>query len=190
MGRIAADLAQDGYSGSSIFSRSANPPAIHSIVTKEEFEQIYSLFQGSGGSVASMLNFSISGTKTQVKQNLQNKFAAAVNEICAAFGLTKEELAQVCHIRSRKTLYNWINGETSPRKSAASRIFDLLVVAQAWKHAGFSGQRDLLRQPVLDGENLFDILNHPEIDQELILFVGSRLNFISSAKSTISDPFA
>lgn len=186
----ATDIAQDSYSGSNEFGRVANPPAIHSIYTKEELEQAYSLFQGSGGVVASMLNFPISGAKTQVTQNSQNKFAAAVNEICAAFGLTKEELAQVCHIQSRKTLYNWINGETSPRKSAVSRIFNLLAVAQAWKHAGFSSERDLLRQPVLDGENLFDILNQPTIDQELILFIGSRLNFMSPSKSAISDPFA
>ena len=187
---IAPDIPPDIYSLSSAFSRVANPPAIHLMHTNEPLARIYSLHQGSGGTIASMFSTSLSGTKTQVEQVPQNKLAAAVNEICTAFGLTKEELAQVCHIQSRKTLYNWINGEAIPRKSTMSRIFDLLTAAQAWKHAGLSGDRDLLRQAVLDGKNLFNILNQPEIDKELILFVGSRLNLMSPAKGVISKPFA
>ena len=187
---IATDMPPDIYLGNAIFNRVANPTAIHLTYTNEELARIYSLHQGSGGKIASMFSTSLSGTKTQVEQAPQNKLAAAVNEICTAFGLTKEELAQVCHIQSRKTLYNWINGEAIPRKSTMSRIFDLLTVAQAWKHAGLSGDRDVLRQAVLDGENLFDILNQPEIDKELILFVGSRLSLMSPAKGVISKPFA
>lgn len=184
------DIPLDNYSGYRGLRQYANPPAYHIPYVEEEIERTYSLYRGSGGTVASTLIISLSGTNTQVTQNSQNKFATAVNEICSAFGLTMEELAQVCHIQSRKTLYNWIKGEAIPRKSTMRRMFDLLTIAQAWKHAGFSGDKALLHQPVLGGENLFDILNQPKIDKELVLFVGSRLNLISPAKGNISDPFA
>ena len=190
MGLIASDFPLDAYIGSGAFNRVVNPSAIHLILTKEELEQKYSLYQGSGGTVTCMFSTSVTGAKTQIKQEPQNKLAAAVNDICTAFGLTKEELAQVCHVQSRKTLYNWINGEANPRKSAMRRIFDLLTAAQAWRHAGFSSDKVQLRQAVLDGQNLFDILNQEKIDKELILFVGSRLNIMSPTRGVISDPFA
>lgn len=190
MGLIAADLTLDTCIGSGAFNRVANPSAIHLTLTKEELEQKYSLYQGSGGTVTCMFSTSVTGAKTQIKQEPQNKLAAAVNDICIAFGLTKEEFAQVCHVQSRKTLYNWINGEANPRKSAMRRIFDLLTAAQAWRHAGFSSDKVQLRQAVLDGQNLFDILNQEKVDKELILFVGSRLNIMSPTKGVINDPFA
>ncbi|MDE0488214.1 MAG: helix-turn-helix transcriptional regulator [Gammaproteobacteria bacterium] len=184
------DIPLDNYSGNRGFGQYANPPAYHIPYVQEEIERTYSLYRGSGSTVASILIVSFSGANTQVIQNSQNKFATAVNEICSAFGLTMEELAQVCHIQSRKTLYNWIKGEASPRKSTMRRMFDLLTVAQAWKHAGFSGDKALLHQPVIGDENLFDILNRQKIDKELVLFVGSRLNLLSPTKGNISDPFA
>jgi transcriptional regulator with XRE-family HTH domain len=190
MGLIAADLPLNAYIGSGALNRVASPPAIHLTLTKEEIEQTYLLYKGTGGTITSMFSTSVTGAKTQVKQELQNKLAAAVNDICTVFGLTKEELAQVCHVQSRKTLYNWIDGKANPRKSAMRRIFDLLTAAQAWRHAGFSSDKVQLRQAVLDGQNLFDILNQEKIDKGLILFVGSRLNIMSPAKGAISDPFA
>lgn len=190
MGLNTAYLQLEANIGSGAFNRVANPLAIHLTLTKGELEQRYSLYQGSGGTVTSIFSTSVTGAKTQIKQEPQNKLAAAVSDICTAFGLTKEELAQVCHVQSRKTLYNWINGEANPRKSAMRRIFDLLTAAQAWRHAGFSSDKVQLRQAVLDGQNLFDILNQEKIDKELILFVGSRLNIMSPTKGVISDPFA
>lgn len=190
MGLSAIDLSFDVYIGSGAFNRQANQSAIHLTLTKEELEQKYSLYQGSGGTITGMFSTSVTGAKTLIIQEPQNKLAAAVNEISTVFGLTKEELAQVCHVQSRKTLYNWINGEASPRKSAMRRVFDLLTAAQAWRHAGFSSDKVQLRQSVLDGQNLFDLLNQEKIDKELILFVGSRLNILSPSKGVISDPFA
>lgn len=123
-------------------------------------------------------------------QQAQNKSATAVNEISLAFGLTKEESAQICNVQSRKTLYNWIHGEAKPRKSEMSRIFDLLVIALAWTSYGFTADRERIHEPVLGNQSVFDLLNKPEIDKELILFAGSRLNMLSPAKDELSDPFA
>jgi len=178
------DLPLD-YSG----SNSMSPPAIYQVYTEEEVQHAYSLYQGSGGNITSMFSISLSGTKTQIIQEPLNKLASTVNVICDAFGLTKDELTKICHIQSRKTLYNWIDGKTNPRKSAMSRVFDLLTIAQAWQHAGFSGDRALLCETVLDGQNLFDILNQEKIDKELVLFIGSRLNTMA-VSNAITDPFA
>ena len=70
------------------------------------------------------------------------------------------------------------------------RIFELSSAAQAWKHAGYSGEKHQLRQALLDGQSLFDILNQNKIDIQRLLFIGSRLNIMSSPKSNIGDPFA
>ncbi len=191
MGLIAADLPTDTYFAAWAFSQYINPPAIHSVFPEGEgLKQAFSLYQGSGGEVASLLSITPSGANTQVHTEPQNKLATAVNEICLAFGLTKEELAQVCKVQSRKTLYNWINGDAKPRKSAMSRVFDLLVTARAWLGSGFTTGREQLHEPVLGNQSVFDLLNQSEIDKERILFAGSRLNMLSPAKDELSGPFA
>ena len=191
MGLIATDLRLDAHYASGAFNNYRNPPAIHLVLLEGEgFKQAFSLYQGSGGVVASLLSITPSGANTQVQAVSQNKLATAVNEICLVFGLTKEELAQVCNIQSRKTLYNWINGEAKPRKSAMSRIFDLLVISRAWTSSGFTADREQLHEPALGNQSVFDLLNKPDIDKDRILFAGSRLNTLSPAKDELSDPFA
>jgi len=191
MGLIATDLSADAYYASGEFNHCGNPPAIHLVFPKdEEHKLVFSLYQGSGGEVASLLSSTPSGANTQVRIAPQNKLATAVHEICLAFGLTKDELAQVCQVQSRKTLYNWINGDTRPRKLTMNRVFDLLITARAWLGSGFAADREQLREPVLGNQSLFDLLNQLEIDKERILFAGSRLNLRSPEKEEISDPFA
>ena len=105
-------------------------------------------------------------------------------------GLTKEELAKVCKVQSRKTPYNWINGDATLRKSTMIRVFDVLVTARAWLSSGFTADREQLHQPVLGNQSVFDLLVQPEIDKERILFAGSRLNVLAPENGELSDPFA
>lgn len=191
MGLIATDLPTDIHYASGAINHYISPPAIHLVLPEGEgLKRAFSLYQGSGGVVASLLSMTPSGANTQVHAAPQNKLATAVNEICLAFGLTKEELARVCKVQSRKTLYNWINGEAKPRKSAMSRIFDLLVIARAWLSSGFTADQGQLHEPVLGNQSVFDLLSQPKIDKERILFAGSRLNMSSPTKNELSDPFA
>lgn len=190
MGVIAVDQAADIYYASGASNNSLNPPAIHLILSKEELGRNFSLYQGSGGVASSLLRTTPSGASTKVATPAPNKLAASVNEICTAFGLTKEELAQVCKVQSRKTLYNWINGEATPRKSAMNRIFDLLMTARAWTSSGFIADQEQLYRPIIDGQSVFGLLSKPEIDKGLILFAGSRLNALTPVKGKLSDPFA
>lgn len=192
MGLIAAmDLPTDTCYASGSFNGCAYPPAIHLVLSEgDALRQNFALYRGSGGEVASLLFSTPSGASTKVHAESQNKLASAVNEICLAFGLTKEELAQVCKVQSRKTLYNWINGEAKPRKSAMSRVFDLLVTARAWRSSGFSADREKLHEPILGDQSVFYLLSQTEIDKERVLFAGSRLSLTSPVKNDLSDPFA
>jgi hypothetical protein len=186
---VTADIPPD-YSAA--LGANIHRQEIHCIIKNDRDLSYFDLYQGTGGSIAPARasNTPATGSNIQIKKASQNKLEISLNEICNAFGLNREELATICHVNSRKTLYNWIDGKTTPRKPAMKRVFDLLSAADSWKHAGFSGDRDQLQQPVLDGQSLFDILNQEKIDSELILFVGARLNIMSPSKGTISDPFA
>lgn len=191
MGLATVDIPLDKYFLSNRCSNYINPPAIHLVLSEEEvLEQKFSLYQGSGGTAASLLNNTPSGTNTQIKKETQHELANTIDEICLVFGLTKDELAQVCKIQSRKTLYNWLNGETTPRKSAMSRIFDLLVTSRAWINSGFPTGKNHLHKTVVGNQSVFDLLKQPEINKELILFAGSRLDLFFSEKNSLSDPFS
>ena len=119
-----------------------------------------------------------------------NNIEAAANEICQAFGLTREEFTKICKIKSRKTLYNWINGNTKPRRSTMRRMFDLWMAAKAWRSNGNSADPSLLHQPVVGNQSVFDMLNEDEIDEDRILFAGSSLFLFYTPRQTIPDPFA
>jgi len=190
MGLAAPELPVESYSSTGSLNFYNSPPAIHLVLSQEELRQTYGLYQASGGTVTSILINSPAGSKTQIEKAPQSQLANAIQEICSTFGLTKEELTQVCNIQSRKTLYNWINGEVNPRKSAMNRIFRLLTTARAWKHAGLSNSAEFLHKPILDGKSVLNLLTEPEIDKESILFAGSRLSITSPQANPIADPFA
>lgn len=188
---LAMNQQTEAYGSTGVFSHGLNPteniwmpPGVGGL------KQVFYLHQGSGGMVACLFSISPSGAKIQVHTEPRNKLANTISEICEAFYLTKEELAQACNIQSRKTLYNWINGDAKPRKSAMARVFDLLIAARAWQDSGFTTNRDQLHVPVLGGKSVFDLLNQPEIDKERILFAGSRLTMLAPAKDALIDPFA
>lgn len=190
MGLVAPEVHTGEYYASGSFNRYINPPAIHLVLPEEEFKGRFSLYQGSGGTVASLLSTTQSGANTKILAEAQSKLSNIVDEICVVFGLTKEELAQICKVQSRKTLYNWINGETRPRKAAMSRLYSLLLTARAWTNAGLSSDSEKLHEAILGKQSLFDLLSQTEIDNERILFAGTRLNFESLASTKYSDPFA
>lgn len=191
MGLVAVDLPTDTHCASGPFSSKSTPSAIHLVLSREEvLKREYALYQGSGGQTSSLLSITPTGAITKVVFTPQNPLAMAVGEICSAFAITKDQLAQVCKVQSRKTLYNWINGETEPRKAAMSRIFDLLMVARAWRSSGFNFDPSLIHQPILNGSSVFDLLNKEKISQDEILFAGSRLSILGQQETSLTDPFA
>lgn len=181
----------DGYPVTGSHYRNVNLPAIYRTLSKEDQEQ-FGLYQGSGGIVVGFFSNQVSGSNNiPVSINTrENKLEETVRNICKVFSLTKEELTKACKVHSRKTLYNWIDGISAPRKTAMSRIFDLSLITQAWQQSGFSIDRESLHRPILDGLSVFDLLANGILDKERILFAGSRLKLSSVSQTTIKDPFA
>lgn len=189
MGLVAADFQIDHTlaSGAYVYSRT---PAIHLYLSENELADKYRLYRGTGGSFAPATNMPVTGAKIQLEDQTESNLATAVNYICSSLGLTKDELAKACHIQTRKTLYNWMNGDASPRKNALRRIFELHSAANAWKNSGFPSSKVDMYSPQVNGKSLFDALCATKIDLDLILFIGSRINTMSVPPRKISDPFA
>ncbi len=170
------------------------PPVATRVLTKEELEELLGLYQGSGGQLSGLSNTVFSGTiniiinEDQVDKN--SKLDSIINTISDTFGLTKDDLTKICRVQSRKTLYNWIDGTSTPRNHAMHRIYNLYNIAQAWLYAGFQLDKATLHFPVLDTNSIFDLLSQDELDKEQILFAGSRLSVTRETKKSIKDPFA
>jgi len=178
----------------------------HQILSQEEMKQYFGLYQGSGGYISGTSEIVFSGANNvpntlkhsielAAKNNIfhldrDNSLANKVNNICTTFNLTKTELTQVCKVQSRKTLYNWMDGTSTPRKSAMSRIFDLSVIAQAWEQSGFSINNEQVNTPILDDKSILNLLTDEKLDKELILFAGTRLNLSSLPDKKFEDPFS
>ncbi len=190
---LTADTHIDPYHGTGSSHQYVNPPGVHLMLSREELENRYGFYQASGGALSTIYSVTLSGSNhipTLIEQQSHNKLATTVQTIGSVFCLTKDELAQVCHVQSRKTLYNWIDGKANPRKTAMYRIFDLYTIAQAWKQAGFISDKVALHRPILDQLSLFDLLVRDSLDKELVLFAGSRLTLSSPTSNKIEDPFA
>lgn len=186
---VAADFQVDHNVASGAYGYNKVPIAIHMQISEEELAAKYSLYRGTGGIFTPINNTPITGTKVHIKDQEEGNLATAVNHISSSFGLTKDELAKVCRIQTRKTIYNWINGDVIPRKGALQRVFDLHSVANAWVNNGFTPNKKDLYSPQVNGKSLFDALCEESIDSDLILFIGSRINTMSTTPRKISDPF-
>ena len=191
MGIVADSGTTDNYIASGADQRFINPAAIHLVLSKEELEQINGLYQGSGGNLSGLFSNTLSGANNIPSElNIQeSKFCRTINYISTVFGLTKKELASVCGV-SRKTLYNWIDGVSQPRKKTIKRVFDLFIIAQTWSQSGFTYDEKLLHQPILEETSLFDLLLAENLNQELVLFAGSKINLSSVELNQLEDPFA
>ena len=188
---LVADLQIDNYVASGSYKNFIVPPGIHSAPRADSSLNMgFTLYQGSGGTVTTLQPSSLSGTHTIVGIGSSKNLKVAVDEVCKTFGLTKDDLAEVLNIQSRKTLYNWVNGEAVPRKLTMNRLFDLLMVAKAWRSSGLTVRKEQLKEPILGDRTVFDLLKQPIVDKQLILFAGSRLSFNSKSAERLSDPFA
>ncbi|RVU31744.1 helix-turn-helix domain-containing protein [Neptunomonas marina] len=183
-------MPNDAYFASGAINKALNPPAIHLILPEEELQKGFTLYRGSGGNVSSLFSVTPTGANTKIIKESHNNLASTVNDITAAFALTKEELADVLKVQSRKTLYNWIKGEVTPRKTAMQRVFNLMTLVKAWQHAGLELTKEQLHQPVVNNLSIFQLLIEAEIDKDLVLFAGSRLQLQAQPTPALADPFA
>lgn len=189
---VIADLHNLEYLelSSSGSSRYIKPPAIYRTLSDTELPKGGNFYNGSGGKF-SFFESSYTGSKTTVSATEESySLPKALEEIMRAFDLIPADLAQALKVKSRKTIYNWINGEASPRKSAIERIFELLMIARAWEQSAMASYKESLHTPVLGEESLLDLISSDKLDKERILFAGSRAQLFASPAKNIRDPFA
>lgn len=192
MGLIAADLHNNNYIASGSVGSGSVPVAIYYELSEVELERTSVNYIASGGFASHFFTTDLSGSNNTFGDTKisENNISRIVKEIRSVFGLTKKEFASVCQIKSRKTLYNWIDGVSVPRKKTMGRMFDLRIISEAWVQSALSIDKESLHQPVLDGVSIYELLMKDILDKELILFAGSRLNMPSMSNNKLKDPFA
>lgn len=189
---IALDSNVDIYSATGNLGNILNPISFNRVLNKDQLEELksFNLFQGSGGTVSNLNLISLTGSKTEIQVSKQETLDKVVKEIMSTFDLTKEEQSSVFKVSSRKTLYNWIDGITTPRKTAMNRIFELLIIARDWKSSGLIASPESLRKPVVKKKSVLGLLSEDTLNREQILFAGSRLKIFIEEPKTISNPFS
>lgn len=176
--------------------------AIHSSPNKEQVHG-YEDYRPSGG-VLELASYSIptSGgrdlSRVSVPVNfamlhLENNPNAAVilDKLLTTFSLTKTQLSEVCDC-TRKTLYNWVDGSSEPRNKALKRLFKLSLLVDSWQNSGLKVSKEELFIPIVHSESLFEMLTAKDLDDEKILFAGTRILMERSLvkPNVLMDPFA
>ena len=107
------------------------------------------------------------------------------NLIQQAFSLDTSQFAQVCKV-TRKTVYDW--ADSTPQEANLRRLYLLEKLARNWINSGFSIQKNQLQMNVIGNDSLLDLLCLDSIDEQKILFAGTRLN-MQAEPQTLNDPF-
>lgn len=142
---------------------------------------------GSGGMPVISGN-SFSGANFILHPQGNHQLLLILDQLRTVFKLTREELANICLV-TRKSFYNWQNGESEPREKTFKRIFELNLIARACQASGARFTRDQIRSQVLESKSILELLMQRKLDQNKILFAASRLQLQQTSKS-IEDPFA
>lgn len=191
MGLMSTELPVDTYgflSGTGSLGQVSSVVSKHLSLDELPGSQLFSL--GSGGQARSPFFTPATGSYINVELTPSIELSTVVDEICFTFSLNKDELTQVCKVKSRKTLYNWIGGVSAPRKKAMSRLFDLLMLSEKVKSTGLVTSKELIHQKVANGQSVFDMLCAELIDSDLVCFSLSRLSLTSKNIKPLNDPFA
>lgn len=144
--------------------------------------------EGSGGRLVPETIVVNTGSRVTLERYTPDPLESLLERIQSAFGLNKDELAKVCNT-TRKTIYNWLGGTSEPQERNRERLFVLDVLADDWAGAGYSTDRVILKQPIVDGRSVFEMLCEDPIDRDLVLFAGSRIA-LHDRRSPLMDPFS
>ena len=161
--------------------------AIHAPISANWRDAIFAT-EGSGGYLVPDIIVASTGSRITLEWHAADPLESLLERIQSAFGLNKDELAKVCNT-TRKTIYNWLGGTTEPQERNRERLFTLDVLADDWAGAGYSTDRVTLKQSVVDGQSVFQMLCEEPIDSDLVLFAGSRIA-LQDRRSPLADPFS
>lgn len=185
----AADFDMDAQSlHRAMYDGVHNPTAFNRVLNETELN-VPGFIRGSGGSVTVYIDQSPSGSDVLIDIARGNSLTKAIEKIIQTFALTKDELARILAVQSRKTIYNWLNGTSTPRKAVLDRIHTLQMTANEWKRSGLPSPKGQLHIPLTEGQSIFALLQQGA-SKELLLFAGSRLQQQQAFVSSLPDPFA
>ncbi|MFT5422057.1 MAG: transcriptional regulator with XRE-family HTH domain [Candidatus Endobugula sp.] len=190
MGMTTVDNVPDYYSGSHFYGSAMNASAALLQISHDEMLQRHQLYQGSGGTIAFLLNPASLEVANIAPAPPENALKNHVSEICTTLGLTRKELAGACNIQSTKTLYNWIKGEVKPRQESLDRFFKLVLLTKEFKDAGIVVKKSMMHQPIVNNKSFFQLLTDMSLNRDLVMFAGNRLSLMNLPKTKIRDPFA
>lgn len=169
-----------------------SPPAITRYWHPEEalMREVLWMLDGSG-SVGAIFDLGSGASTFLQRTNLipktEGSLKVALGEIGNTFALTKEQLAD-CLLVTRKTIYNWLDGTSSPQQTNFSRLYEFKLLCKDWRYKNLAVDKLQLTEPVIDNKSLLDLLKEEKLDLERILFAGSRLGIDHIAKPLL-DPF-
>lgn len=147
--------------------------------------------QGSGGDTFGRYIFDIGGTASTIivfGDKLTKSVEQVIEDIRLTFDLSVSDFSEVMNT-TRKTVYNWIGANKITKQVVIDRLFSLNVLAEAWREEGFANTKNYLRQPVIDGRSVYDLLSDELLNNDLIMFAGRRLALSSEVPTKIADPF-
>lgn len=118
-----------------------------------------------------------------------NAAHAGLNPMLATIGrvlgLNTTLLAEVCGLRSWKSLIAWTPG-TGPGDSSTRRVHLLYRAALDWSRSGFACPENCLHQPIMQGITLHDLLTADPLDLEALHFAGARTSLQGNARASLA----
>lgn len=81
-------------------------------------------------------------------------------------------------VKNRAKMSQFINDMFSfdMRGLDDNRLFALYDLAKQWKEVGYDPPGERLKEKVISGKSLYDLLIEEELDEKSIMFMGSKLN--------------
>ena len=146
--------------------------------------QYASFFTRSSGQIRPII------IEKQVSVSKKSYIKEMQDEIKDVLSLSMHDLADACKV-TRSTPYNWRDSEQkiSRHKPGMSRLFVLSEIAKNWRSSGFVKPGNSLREPLVKGLSLFDLLKAEQINKQMVQFLGTRLSMSQLHTCDISDPF-
>lgn len=189
--------AYDFISTTGSFEKKNNSSEVCLDLTEDELARRNCLYRGSGGELTGYFDRVTSGginaptfLLSLLKLNNEKPpIVSIIKNLEKTFNLTITQLVKVCGVKTRASLYNWLDGKSKPRSLTVKRLFDLSVLETDWRQSGLVMNRADLEMPIINGVSVFDLLCEDPLDKNKILFAGSRIELEKYSRNAIIDPF-
>lgn len=104
--------------------------------------------------------FATEAAKSDCAPDAPPTYADLMNEVRDGFGRTLSRLTSVFGV-SRRTLYNWIEGET-PKETHRPKLTQLAAAAREFQAAGFTPTADVLDWALMRDKSFLELLEDGE----------------------------